>query len=262
MSTAGWLAWSTHGSRRARLRPGACRRGSAVGSTRSTPRCGEGDLGSSTPRCWPGRCTTRGWPIRCRPATTELVSLARRLPFDVWRRTVDELVRLWDQDGAFDPDRDLARNRLHVRQVGDVTVLRGELVGEAAVVVRQALESHGRPAVASGPGRSRRGSRAAGPDPAHAAGAGPGRAVPPGAGRRRQPASAPVVDVTLVYPSRRATTCSHPRRRTARAGRAWATCCATPARHLLVVDDAGLPLDLGRTVRLRHPGSAAGAGRP
>ena len=30
----------------------------------------------------------------------ELVELARRVPFEIWRRTVGELVALWDSDGV------------------------------------------------------------------------------------------------------------------------------------------------------------------
>ena len=50
------------------------------------------------------------------------------------------LVELIDQDGGHDPNGDVCRNRLHVDGVGGVTSLRGELVGDTALVVSQALE--------------------------------------------------------------------------------------------------------------------------
>jgi hypothetical protein len=70
-----------------------------------------------------------------------LVAAAGHAPFEVWRRQVQGLVELVDQDGGHDPDADRSRNRLHLDVVGDVTALRGELVGEAALVVGQALET-------------------------------------------------------------------------------------------------------------------------
>jgi hypothetical protein len=42
----------------------------------------------------------------------ELIGLAEGAVFDAWRRQVAGIVALLDEDGAFDPDEDLARNHL------------------------------------------------------------------------------------------------------------------------------------------------------
>ncbi len=73
-------------------------------------------------------------------AQDELVSRAEHAPFAIWRRQVAELVALVDQDGGFDPERELARNRLHADRVGDSVEIRGQLVGPAALTFTQALE--------------------------------------------------------------------------------------------------------------------------
>ncbi|HVN49935.1 MAG TPA: DUF222 domain-containing protein [Acidimicrobiales bacterium] len=70
-----------------------------------------------------------------------LVAAAQHSPFEIWRRDVAGLVELVDQDGGHDPNDDVSRNRLHLDDVGGATVLRGELVGETALVVEQALEA-------------------------------------------------------------------------------------------------------------------------
>ena len=64
----------------------------------------------------------------------ELVDGAQHAPFEIWRRDVATLVELLDQDGGFDPDRDLARNRAISAQVGaDRVIVAVELVGEHAL---------------------------------------------------------------------------------------------------------------------------------
>jgi hypothetical protein len=70
-----------------------------------------------------------------------LVEAAEHAPFEIWRREVRGLVELLDQDGGHDPHEDLCRNRLHLDNVQDTTVVRGELFGETALVVHQALEA-------------------------------------------------------------------------------------------------------------------------
>src|SRR5262249_37986500 len=50
------------------------------------------------------------------------------------------IVERLDADGGFDPVRERARNQLFLRPVGDLLSIRGELVGEAALVISQALE--------------------------------------------------------------------------------------------------------------------------
>ena len=72
----------------------------------------------------------------------DLVALAGRCPFPAWRRHVTVLVELLDQDGGYDPSRDVARNHLHVApNASDGIVVSGELVGEHAVAFTQLLET-------------------------------------------------------------------------------------------------------------------------
>jgi len=50
---------------------------------------------------------------------------------------------LLDDDGGYDPDREVGRNRLKLTPLPDGSVtLTGELVGEQALVVRQCVEAH------------------------------------------------------------------------------------------------------------------------
>jgi Domain of unknown function (DUF222) len=70
----------------------------------------------------------------------QFIEHAQHVPFAIWRRTVAEHSELWDQDGGYDPARDRARNRLHLDPVGDTVAVSGELVGETAMVVGQAIE--------------------------------------------------------------------------------------------------------------------------
>jgi Domain of unknown function (DUF222)/HNH endonuclease len=71
----------------------------------------------------------------------ELVDKARRAPFAFWRTQLGALAELLDQDGGYDPDRDLARNTMRITPLGpDHIALKGELVGEAALTVREAVE--------------------------------------------------------------------------------------------------------------------------
>ena len=72
----------------------------------------------------------------------ELVAHAQQTNFRVWRSQMSVLERLLDQDGGFDPDRDLARNQLRVSpNGGDGVTLSGELVGEHALGFTQLLEA-------------------------------------------------------------------------------------------------------------------------
>jgi hypothetical protein len=64
-------------------------------------------------------------------------------PFTIWKAELAARVELLDQEGPFDPDRDLARNRLAITTSGpDSISVRGELVGEYAVSFSQLIESH------------------------------------------------------------------------------------------------------------------------
>jgi Domain of unknown function (DUF222) len=251
MATASWLAWATHRSRRAccsRVRTGdALARLDALDAALS-----EGDLDLDHAEVI-GRALHN-------PRVTdqvvanhhELVSLARRLPFELWRRTVDELVRLWDQDGAFDPDRERARNRVSFRQVGDVTILRGELVGAVAVLARQAIET-----MADKLWRRAQVDQRQTPDlpvptrPTLRALA-LAELCRQGVAADGRATSAPVVDVTLVYRAAEPDAIrTFDRERLEPAGIGHLFCDAV--RRLLTVDDKGQPLHLGRAVRHATP---------
>ncbi len=67
--------------------------------------------------------------VSCREAA------AADVTFAIWQRMVLELAALWDQDGGYDPAADLTRSQLHLRPVGDITAVSGELVGESALTI-------------------------------------------------------------------------------------------------------------------------------
>ncbi len=72
----------------------------------------------------------------------ELLALAEATTFERWRREVTALIAALDQDGAFDPAADLARNRLRVGPVlGGVADLAGTLTTEHALVTAQAIDT-------------------------------------------------------------------------------------------------------------------------
>ena len=74
-------------------------------------------------------------------AQDTLVDYAQRASFPAFQAEIRSLVQRWDHDGGFDPDRELARNRIHLTELPDGALgLKGELVGEHALVLRQALE--------------------------------------------------------------------------------------------------------------------------
>jgi hypothetical protein len=71
----------------------------------------------------------------------DLVALAGRCPFPAWRRHVTVLAELLDQNGGYDPAREVARNHLHVSPNGsDGITITGELVGEHALRFTQLVD--------------------------------------------------------------------------------------------------------------------------
>ncbi len=71
------------------------------------------------------------------------VELAQVTSFVDWKHQLEHTVALLDQDGGYDPNRDLSRNRLHLTPFPDGSVgVTGELVGEQALVFRQSVEAH------------------------------------------------------------------------------------------------------------------------
>ncbi len=70
-----------------------------------------------------------------------LDSAGRATVFHRWRRSFQARAAVLDADGTFDPNRELARNRLRLSPSTDVMELRGELVGDHAFIVRDSLEA-------------------------------------------------------------------------------------------------------------------------
>ncbi len=70
----------------------------------------------------------------------ELVAMAQTMMFEPWKNHVRTLAALLDQDGAYDPDTDITRNKLMVRPCTDGTDLSGTLIGDTALQVQHALE--------------------------------------------------------------------------------------------------------------------------
>jgi len=71
------------------------------------------------------------------------IDLADTTSFVDWAHQLGRTVVLLDQDGGYDPNRDLARNRLRLTPLPDGSLnVAGELVGEQALVVRQCVEGH------------------------------------------------------------------------------------------------------------------------
>ena len=140
LATASWLADRTHGSRphvAARVRVGTKLRtltevDAALSAGQITFEHARALADAANPRIADDVAACQD----------QLIDLAGRAPFAIWRRQLSVLVDLLDEDGGYDPDRELARNHLHVHRVsGDQAMLSGELVGEAALVFSQAVEA-------------------------------------------------------------------------------------------------------------------------
>jgi len=268
LSTPSWLAGATGESRpvvAARLRV-AMRLRTLLGDTDEA--LAEGRIGFDHARVLVDAANPR---IEASVADLqgELLGLAQRTPFVEWRRQVAVLVELLDQDGGFDPARDLARNRLHLHQTGpDAVAVAGELVGEHAVGVAQAIEGEAdrlwrrfrtdhrtcpelvipsratlralalaevcRRALATGPDTS------TGPDSS----AGPGGGGP--AGR------APAVDLTLVVEASDTAWVRTDDGLRLRAERVGHLLC-DPFVHPIIIDQTRNPFDAGRTQRFATP---------
>ncbi len=69
-----------------------------------------------------------------------LIELAQHLVFDRWRNELRGLCQLLDSDGGHDPNRDLESNKLNLTHEGSSTLVKGELLGEHAVVATEAIE--------------------------------------------------------------------------------------------------------------------------
>ena len=71
------------------------------------------------------------------------VERAATTSFVDWKHQLGLTVAQLDQDGGYDPNRDLARNKLRITPLPDGSIgVTGELVGEQALVVRDCVEAH------------------------------------------------------------------------------------------------------------------------
>jgi hypothetical protein len=140
LCTAGWLKWHLHLSHReaaTRVKVANKLRGQLPDVDAAL---GEGSISFEHAKVLAAAANPRVAEAIA-AVQQHLVEAAQHSPFEIWRREVAGLVELVDQDGGHDPYEDLCRNRLHVNRVGDTTSLRGELVGDTALVVEQALEA-------------------------------------------------------------------------------------------------------------------------
>jgi len=70
-----------------------------------------------------------------------LIAATRLATFEAWQRHLRSLVELLDQDGAHDPDRELARNTLTITKTTDgETHFKGLFTGDFAAVFAHAVE--------------------------------------------------------------------------------------------------------------------------
>lgn len=180
---------------------------------------------------------------------TMLVGLADRCRFERWRAEVQALARLWDQDGGYDPAEDPAANRLsHGTTVDGLTSLTATFTGDDGAVVTQAIET-----------RADELFRRAVADHDRCA----DLAVPPRATLRAlaltdlirrslgvdlDRTKAPRTDVMLVIGADDPTTATDPDGVRLADGTTRVLRCDAAIRAL-VVDNLGVPLDLGRRFR-------------
>lgn len=146
LRTGGWLAWE------ARQPADQCRRRvrTAVVLHRDLPELAEafeaGRVGWAHVEVLVGATNCRNLD-RVQAALATFIDAAAatdegRIRFDAWARQVRAAARRWDTDGGYDPNEDLAANRLRIDELPDGTrELAGRLVGEGAVSVTASLEA-------------------------------------------------------------------------------------------------------------------------
>jgi hypothetical protein len=261
--TGSWLA------REANLPVGACR--SQVRTARTlrahlpetVAAVTDGRLSVEHARVLAGVCNPRVVD-RLAELQPEVIALAGEVRFDQWRSEVRHLVELLDQDGGYDPDRDVTRNRLHLTETLDgSTAITGTLVGDTALCVRDAID-----AKADELYRRHATEHAEHPEipiPSYATLRAlalaelcrAGGAVDLNSTRPPRPEVTLVVHATEPSDS----PAGHPpwagrttdRRGTPLADGTVRTLLCDPDLHPIIVDSLGVPLDHGRRVRLATP---------
>ena len=247
MRTAGWLA------REAALPTAAARRQVRVGvALRRLPSVEaalvEGRIGIDHARVLADAATPRIVDVfdAAVPALLAEVDTTR---FETWARQVRWVADQLDADGGHDPAGDEPVNRVHARWVGDVLHLQGRLTGPDAQIVKQTLDT-----LTDAAFRRARRDQTQAPDllaPSRseltaqalveALRAAIATTTPTGT-------AAPAADATFVFFADRPDLAIAPDGSVLPFGRAGALLC-DPTATGIVLDDAGVPLDLGRTHR-------------
>ena len=174
-------------------------------------------------------------------------------PFAVWRAQLVARVDLLDQDGPFDPNRDLARNQLRITVSGpDSVAVHGELVGEYAVSFTQLLEAHAdrlfRRAVAD---HAECGELAV-PRRATLLALALADLVRRGGTVNTDTSHGPAVDLTLVVTTDCPDRLETPGGELTLMTRRFLHLCCDPQITPLAMSIGGVPLDMGRTERFAN----------
>jgi hypothetical protein len=141
-STSAWLARSTA------IPSGVARQRVAVASAlrhrlpdQVDRALAEGRLGHDHARVIAEATNCRNEPFLADEVDHHLESAEHARVFHSWRRAFQARAALLDEDGPFDPNTELARNRLRLSPTTGLMGLRGELIGEHALVVRDTIEA-------------------------------------------------------------------------------------------------------------------------
>ena len=187
-------------------------------------------------------------------AVPELVEGVEGTRFEVWRRDVAWVADQLDADGGHDPAGDTPADRLSQRWVGDELVIHGRLHGEAAQVAHQVLD--GATDTEFRRATRDRDTTADLPVPCRAELCARAfvRLLRHGlaAETAGTATSAPVAEVTFVVHADQPTLAVAPDGSVLPFGRALALLC-DPTAIGVVLDDAGVPLDVGRAHRFATP---------
>lgn len=174
--------------------------------------------------------------------------------FEQWRAELHAAVRLLDEDGAHDPAGDVARNRLTKAETIDETfVLKAQIVGADGLLVHQTID-----AVADELFRAMRADEDLAAQDLRAPARRTVEALALVEICRRAMATeldssrAPLTDVTLVVNAEQPGDAHTPQGVRLQDGSTRKLLCDSRL-HPVVVDSLGVPLDLGRSVRLAKP---------
>jgi len=195
------------------------------------------------------------------------IELAGSTSFADWAHQLRSMVVLLDDDGGYDPDREVGRNRLKLTPLPDGSVtLVGELVGEQALVVRQCVEAHADRLFHRLSGQAKACPELAVPTRATLLALALAELVLRGSTVDLEHSDGPATDVTLIIEATKThntdTDATERSPLVQRCGPAL-TPDGFPVPHpvaevllcdpiitALIVDSLGVPLDLGREVRL------------